>query len=112
MNSSEKRQSFDRDPCTGRGDGCSDTLSLEPDHPGRGSPRSSSMAEKTAAPAPKKAKNFKGVVVIKHEQCKGCGFCVEFCPLGALELEKCYNAKGYHPPFFAKPYVCNGCDMC
>jgi 2-oxoglutarate ferredoxin oxidoreductase subunit delta len=70
------------------------------------------MAEKTAAPAPKKAKNFKGVVVIKHEQCKGCGFCVEFCPLGALELDKGYNAKGYHPPYFAKPEVCNGCDMC
>ena len=69
------------------------------------------MTEKTPA-APKKAKNFRGVVVIKHEQCKGCGFCVEFCPLGALELDKGYNAKGYHPPFFAKPEVCNGCDMC
>jgi 2-oxoglutarate ferredoxin oxidoreductase subunit delta len=63
-------------------------------------------------PAAAKKKNFRGVVVIKSEVCKGCGFCVEFCPLGALELDKGYNAKGYHPPHFAKPEVCNGCDMC
>jgi NAD-dependent dihydropyrimidine dehydrogenase PreA subunit len=31
---------------------------------------------------------------------------------GALELDKGYNAKGYHPPYFAKPELCNGCDMC
>lgn len=62
-------------------------------------------------PAAKK-KNFRGVVVIKNESCKGCAFCVEFCPLGALELDKGYNAKGYHPPFLAKPELCNGCDMC
>src|SRR5689334_12732594 len=102
MISSEKCQSIDRDPCTAWVRRCSDTLSLEPDHSGRGSPRSLSMAEKTAAPAPTKPKSFQGVVVIKHEQCKGCGFCVEFCPLGALELDKGYNGKGYHPPFFAK----------
>ena len=70
------------------------------------------MTDQKTPVAPKKPKNFQGVVVIKHEQCKGCGFCVEFCPLGALELDKGYNAKGYHPPFFAKPEVCNGCDMC
>ena len=63
------------------------------------------------APAPKK-KAFKGVVVVNRENCKGCAFCVEFCPLEALDLEEGYNAKGYHPPFFAKPEVCNGCDMC
>ena len=65
-----------------------------------------------AAPAAKKDKKFQGVVVVNRENCKGCGFCVEFCPLHALELEKGYNAKGYHPPFLAKPEKCNGCDMC
>ncbi|HET7755233.1 MAG TPA: 4Fe-4S binding protein [Anaeromyxobacteraceae bacterium] len=66
----------------------------------------------TSAPTPKKDKKFQGVVVVNRETCKGCGFCVEFCPLEALELEKSYNAKGYHPPFLAKPEKCNGCDMC
>ena len=65
----------------------------------------------TATAAPK-AKKFRGVVVINRESCKGCAFCVEFCPLDALELEKGYNAKGYHPPFLARPEKCNGCDMC
>ncbi len=64
------------------------------------------------APAAKKAKKFRGVVVVNRESCKGCGFCVEFCPLKALALENEYNAKGYHPPFLAKPDLCNGCDMC
>jgi 2-oxoglutarate ferredoxin oxidoreductase subunit delta len=64
------------------------------------------------APITKKDKKFQGVVVVNRETCKGCGFCVEFCPLEALELEKAYNAKGYHPPFLAKPEKCNGCDMC
>ena len=63
------------------------------------------------APAPKK-KSFKGVVVVNRENCKGCAFCVEFCPLEALDLEEGYNAKGYHPPYLAKPEKCNGCDMC
>ncbi len=69
------------------------------------------MTTAATKPAPKK-KNFRGVVVIKAEQCKGCGFCVEFCPLDSLELDKGYNAKGYHPPVFANPETCNGCDMC
>ena len=64
------------------------------------------------APAAKKPKKFRGAVEVNRESCKGCGFCVEFCPLHALELEKGYNAKGYHPPFLAKPDLCNGCDMC
>jgi 2-oxoglutarate ferredoxin oxidoreductase subunit delta len=66
----------------------------------------------TATKPAAKKKNFRGVVVIKHDTCKGCGFCVEFCPLDALALDKGYNAKGYHPPYLAKPELCNGCDMC
>jgi 2-oxoglutarate ferredoxin oxidoreductase subunit delta len=67
----------------------------------------------TESPAPvKKARKFRAVVPINRELCKGCGFCVEYCPLDALALEPGYNAKGYHPPFLAKPEVCNGCDMC
>ena len=57
-------------------------------------------------------KKARGVVVVNRENCKGCGFCVEFCPTKCLELEKGYNVKGYHPPFLAKPDKCTGCDMC
>ena len=62
--------------------------------------------------APKKEKKFRGVVVVNREHCKGCGFCVEFCPLECLDLEADYNAKGYHPPFLSQPEKCNGCDTC
>jgi 2-oxoglutarate ferredoxin oxidoreductase subunit delta len=54
----------------------------------------------------------KGLVVINTELCKGCGFCIEFCPAGVLEFSVEFNSKGYHPPYAAKPEACSGCDMC
>ena len=66
----------------------------------------------TTGTATKKEKKFRGIVVINHASCKGCAFCVEFCPTKALALEKGFNAKGYHPPYLATPELCNGCGMC
>jgi 2-oxoglutarate ferredoxin oxidoreductase subunit delta len=58
------------------------------------------------------SKKAKGTVVIVAERCKGCGFCVEFCPPKCLEFTDQYNAKGYHPPILARIDDCTGCDMC
>jgi 2-oxoglutarate ferredoxin oxidoreductase subunit delta len=58
------------------------------------------------------AKKSVGTVVITAERCKGCGFCVEFCPSKALTLSDQYNAKGYHPPVLISQDLCNGCNMC
>ena len=63
-------------------------------------------------PAKKPKSKQKGVVFVQRERCKGCGFCVEFCPFNALILENEYNAKGYHPPRLAEPDKCTGCDLC
>ena len=60
----------------------------------------------------KKPKKVQGIVHVDRERCKGCGFCVEFCPTRALDLDSTYNAKGYHPPVLARPVDCNGCDLC
>ncbi len=63
--------------------------------------------------APKKvSKKRKGMVFILPERCKGCGFCVEFCPTKTLVLSKKFNAKGYHPPEIVDIEKCTGCELC
>lgn len=57
-------------------------------------------------------KKVSGSVVVTVERCKGCGFCVEFCPTDALKLSEHYNSKGYHPPVLLTQDHCNGCNMC
>jgi 2-oxoglutarate ferredoxin oxidoreductase subunit delta len=54
----------------------------------------------------------KGFVSIIVERCKGCGFCVEFCPTKVLELSPTFNSKGYHPPHVIASEKCSGCDLC
>jgi 2-oxoglutarate ferredoxin oxidoreductase subunit delta len=54
----------------------------------------------------------KGDVHIVVARCKGCGFCVEFCPTHVLEMSHDYNPKGYHFPLAVRPEACSGCDLC
>ena len=54
----------------------------------------------------------RGRVAINQERCKGCGYCVEFCPLGVLVMSARFNAKGYHYPEVAEEGKCGGCDLC
>jgi 2-oxoglutarate ferredoxin oxidoreductase subunit delta len=63
------------------------------------------------ATQPRKRK-IRGVVTIDKDRCKGCGFCVEFCPLGVLALSARFNAKGYHYPEVVAAEKCSGCDLC
>ncbi len=49
---------------------------------------------------------------IHTEHCKGCGFCVEFCPKKVLFLSTDYNAKGYHPPDIDSAAKCSNCKLC
>ncbi len=61
---------------------------------------------------PQKQKKARGAIVVTAERCKGCGFCVEFCPPEALKLSETYNKKGYHPPVLISEELCNGCNIC
>ena len=53
-----------------------------------------------------------GDVVVIDDRCKGCGFCVEYCPRDVLVLAKTFNRKGYHPPRIAREGQCINCNLC
>jgi len=53
-----------------------------------------------------------GIVHILEDRCKGCGYCIEYCPKQALEFSASFNQKGYHPPVVVKPEECVNCHYC
>lgn len=59
-----------------------------------------------------KIKVPRGEVHIIKDRCKGCGFCVEYCPRDVLEISEEFNAKGYHPPRVKNPDNCVNCGLC
>ena len=54
----------------------------------------------------------RGEIIILEERCKGCSFCIEYCPHQVLVISKNYNKKGYHPPGVDKPALCVICGFC
>jgi Pyruvate/2-oxoacid:ferredoxin oxidoreductase delta subunit len=52
-----------------------------------------------------------GKVVIRIEECKGCGLCVESCPPKCLELAAELSAYGVHPARYLGT-GCTGCGIC
>lgn len=52
-------------------------------------------------------KKKKGSLCVLFDRCKGCGFCIEFCPVGALDYSKSSTDKGYYPPKMK-----GGCILC
>ena len=57
-------------------------------------------------------KPIKGKIHIKKDRCKGCAFCVEYCPKDVLEMSEEFNIKGYHPPFVKDEDACVNCQLC
>lgn len=55
-----------------------------------------------------------GQVYLIPERCKGCELCVNFCPLGVLQLSQETNTKGYHFPTIitGKENACIHCEFC
>ncbi len=61
---------------------------------------------------PNELKVVRGQVLILVDRCKGCGFCVNYCPMEVLEVSQDFNAKGYHYPVVANPDKCINCGLC
>lgn len=57
-------------------------------------------------------KPITGKIIINKDRCKGCGFCVEYCPRDVLELSEEFNVKGYHPPYVKNEDECCYCQLC
>ena len=53
-----------------------------------------------------------GRIEILKDRCKGCRFCIEFCPKKVYELSDELNSKGYQLPRIAKPDDCSECRQC
>lgn len=53
-----------------------------------------------------------GIIHVVEERCKGCGFCVEFCPKSVLVFTQHTNANGYHPPAILDESFCVNCGLC
>jgi 2-oxoglutarate ferredoxin oxidoreductase subunit delta len=55
-----------------------------------------------------------GQVFVIPERCKGCKFCIEFCPEDVLVESTAMNAKGYQYPIVADgmEQACVNCGFC
>jgi len=51
-------------------------------------------------------------VTFIEQQCKGCGFCVEFCPKNIICLGDKMNDAGYHFAVIDSMDQCTGCAIC
>ena len=53
------------------------------------------------------------LMTVDHTFCKGCGLCVEVCPVSIVELdEDTITEKGYHPSHCIDESRCTGCCSC
>lgn len=59
-----------------------------------------------------KVKVPKAEIHIIKNHCKGCDFCIEFCPKKVLETSDELNIKGFHPPKVIDESKCVLCGFC
>jgi len=51
-------------------------------------------------------------VWVFKDRCKGCGFCIEFCPRKLIHESPEFNHKGYHPVYAGSSDGCLKCSLC
>ncbi|MCS6817058.1 MAG: 4Fe-4S dicluster domain-containing protein [Blastocatellia bacterium] len=68
--------------------------------------------QKRRQPIVEAPKRPRGRVTVLEGRCKGCEFCVEFCPKDVLAMSPKFNAKGYHFPVAVRAEECVNCQLC
>lgn len=51
-------------------------------------------------------------VAIDNKLCKGCYFCVRYCPTGVFDKSEEFGATGYAIARVKHPEKCTGCRIC
>lgn len=52
-------------------------------------------------------------IIVEEQFCKGCGLCVDACPMDIIELDHDrITDKGYHPAHLIDKERCTGCMSC
>ena len=54
----------------------------------------------------------RGKVTVIEDRCKGCQYCIEYCPREVLCISKSFNSKGYHFPEVVNESQCVNCHFC
>lgn len=52
------------------------------------------------------------MVTINSSMCKGCGYCIKFCPKHILEMSKERSEKGHFYPVNTDINACTTCAIC
>ena len=53
-----------------------------------------------------------GRITIDKDRCKGCEYCVIYCPKECIAMSDKINVRGVHYAQFVKPEECTGCGIC
>lgn len=52
------------------------------------------------------------MITINSLYCKGCGYCIKFCPKHILEMGSERSQRGFFLPVQTDESACNSCGIC
>ena len=59
-----------------------------------------------------KGERIRGKIIIEKDKCKGCEYCIIYCPKKCITLSHAINIRGVHYAEFSRPETCIACGIC